>query len=181
MKVAEVMTRDVNVCGERDSLSRAARIMWENDCGCVPVVNADGKAVGILTDRDVCMAAYMQGLPLHAIQAESAMARAVVSCSSDDDVTIAEELMRQNKIHRLPVIAKDGKLAGILSLNDLALEAERQRRAGGEDVTAREISETLSTISQPRPHVLAQLEFGPEAGEREFVPSPPPKRGTWRK
>jgi len=72
-------------------------------------------------------------------------------------------------------------LAGILSLNDLALEAERQRRAGGEDVTAREISETLSSISQPRAHVLAQLEFGPEPGEREFVPGPPPKRGAWRK
>jgi len=181
MKVAELMTRDVRVCGERDSLSRAARIMWENDCGCVPVVNAAGNAVGILTDRDVCMAAYMQGLPLHAIQVESAMARTVASCSSDDDVTIAEELMWQNKVRRLPVIAEDGKLAGILSLNDLALEAQRQRQAGGEDVTVRQISETLSTICQPRAHVLAQVEFGPEPGEREFVPSPPPKRGAWRK
>jgi CBS domain-containing protein len=181
MKVAEVMTRNVSACSERDSLSKAARIMWENDCGCVPVLDASEKVIGMVTDRDICMAAYTQGLPLHALRTESAMARTLASCSSDDDVTTVEELMRQNRVRRLPVVDKNGHLVGIVSLTDLALEAERNRRGAGGKVTAGEVAETLSTICQPRGHAVAQFQFGPEPGEREFVPAPPPKRGPWRK
>lgn len=181
MKAAEVMTREVKTCGERDPLNRAARIMWEHDCGCVPVVSADNRVIGILTDRDICMAAYTQGLPLHAIKAESAMARTVVSCSPDDEITTVEDLMRQNKVRRLPVVDKDGRLSGIVSLNDLALEAERQRKAGGGELSGDEISETLRAICEARSRVPGVFGFGPEPGELEFVPGPPPKRGPWRR
>jgi len=64
MKVEQIMTRIVHTCSENDTLNRAAQLMWENDCGCVPVIhggNGSGAVVGVVTDRDVCMGAYTQG------------------------------------------------------------------------------------------------------------------------
>jgi CBS domain-containing protein len=63
VKVFELMTRDVKTCGCADMVEHAAHIMWTRDCGCVPVVDGDGHVVGMVTDRDVCMAAYTQGRP----------------------------------------------------------------------------------------------------------------------
>ena len=68
MKVADSMTRDVRACSVHDSLNAAARVMWENDCGCVPIVDSQGRLVGIVTDRDICMATYTQGVPLEDVQ-----------------------------------------------------------------------------------------------------------------
>lgn len=182
MKVAEVMTRRVKSCSSNDTVHAAAKIMWENDCGCVPVLDRASKLVGILTDRDVCMAAYTQGLTLHALRVESAMAPNVVSCSPEDELAEAEKLMIQNKVRRLPVLEKSGKLAGILSLSDIGREAERQQREGqSRQITDVEIARTLAAICEPRAHANAHVAFGTEIGEMEFRPGPPPKRGHLRK
>lgn len=182
MKVAEIMTVGVKTCSPSDNLHAAAKIMWEEDCGCVPVLDRDSKVVGILTDRDICMAAYTQGFPLHAMTVESAMAATVISCNPGDEIADAEELMRQHKVRRLPIVDDGGKLAGILSLSDIAREAERERREGErKQIKAAEIAETLGGISEARAHVDSHVTFGPEEGESEFRPSPPPKRGHLRK
>jgi CBS domain-containing protein len=181
MKIAQVMTTEVKTCSERDSLSKAARIMWDQDCGCVPVVDAEAKIVGIITDRDIAMAAYTQGLPLHSIRADAAMQRRLVSCSADDDLQTAEELMRQNQIRRVPVLDPDGKVVGIVSLNDLALAVRRPRTEETTPITGHEISETLSAICRPRGHVFNPIGFAPEAGELEFVPTAPAKHGPLRR
>ena len=73
MKVQEAMTRNVAACGVRDMLNRAAQLMWECDCGSVPVVDEAGNVCGMITDRDICMAAYTQGLPLDQILVRSTM------------------------------------------------------------------------------------------------------------
>ena len=70
MKVEQVMNRNVKTCRSSDSLDRAAQLMWENDCGCVPIVDDEGRGVGMVTDRDVCMAAYTQGGPLTHLRVE---------------------------------------------------------------------------------------------------------------
>ena len=119
MKVADLMTRDVRACTIHESLNAAARIMWEHDCGCVPVVDGHGKLAGIVTDRDICMAAYTQGLPLEAIPVERVMSAQVVSCSRGDDLETAHRLMRTHEIHRIPVADTRGRLIGILTLSDL--------------------------------------------------------------
>lgn len=181
MKVSQVMTTGVKTCSGSDFLSKAARVMWDNDCGCVPVTDAAGKIVGIITDRDIAMAAYTQGLALHSIRVESAMARTVVTCSPDDDLQTAEELMRQNQVRRIPVLDQGGKLAGIVSLNDLALTARHQRGQEAAEVTGAQISQTLKAICRPHAHLSTQVAFAPEPGEMEFVPTPPPKRGSWRR
>jgi CBS domain-containing protein len=181
MKVAELMTSNVKTCGQGDSLDKGARIMWDNDCGCLPVVDQDNRIVGILTDRDIAMAAYAQGLPLHAMRAEDAMTRVVVSCSPDDEIGTAEEMMRQNKVRRIPVTDSDRRPVGILSLNDLAREAARELSSASPTMTGEEIATTLGAVGAPRAHVLAQFQFGPEPGEVEYRPGPPPKRGVLRK
>lgn len=181
MKVSQIMTSEVKTCRERDFLAKAAQIMWDNDCGCVPVVDEQRKPIGMITDRDIAMATYTQGLPLHSIRIESAMAETVVTCSSEDDLRTVEGLMCQNQVRRLPVVDERGKLIGIVSLNDLALEANRQRKQIAGEMTSSEISQTLTAVSRPRGHLLTHVAFAPEAGELNFVPAPPPKRGHWRR
>ncbi|SRR5579875_3653372 len=144
MKVSEVMTRNVVCCRETDSACVAALIMWDNDCGVVPVVNADLKVVGMITDRDVCMAAYTQGGPLDRITVASAMARAPVSVAPHDDVAEAHRLMRLHQVHRLPVTDSEGGLVGLVSLCDLV------RVANGDEALLAEVGRTLGAISRPR-------------------------------
>lgn len=120
MNVDEIMTRDVWTCSPEDSLAEAARLMWERDCGCVPVVDEAGRVQAMLTDRDICMAAYTQGGTLRDLKVRSAMSDHVVSVSPDEPVAMAERMMQENQVRRLPVMAEDGRLLGVLSLNDLA-------------------------------------------------------------
>jgi CBS domain-containing protein len=144
MKVEETMTKDARVCAPTDTLNRAAQLMWENDCGCVPVVEADSKVVGMLTDRDICMAAYTQGATLHGTQVSSAMSREVFSCRPGDNLVSAQQLMRSHRVRRLPVVTEHGKLAGIISLTDIARAIER----GG--VPKVEVADTLAALCAPR-------------------------------
>jgi CBS domain-containing protein len=153
MEIKQVMCSQVHACRVDDTLNAPAQLMWDNDCGCVPVVESDGTGavVGILTDRDICMAAYSQGKPLFQIPVSSAMARKVISCHPDDDVSRVELLMRANRVRRIPVIDEQGRLKGIVSLNDLACEAEReQMMRTAPQVTLSEVAETLATICEPR-------------------------------
>ena len=75
MKVKDLMTTDVKSCAEYNTLNTAAQMMWEHDIGCVLVVDREGWAIGILTDRDVCISAYLQGVSLTGASLTSAMSR----------------------------------------------------------------------------------------------------------
>jgi len=149
MKVADSMTRDVRACSVHDSLNAAARVMWENDCGCVPIVDSQGRLVGIVTDRDICMATYTQGVPLEAIPLERVMAARVISCSRTDELDTAHRLMRKHEIHRLPVVDSRGRLTGILSLSDIVNQASKPGAEPSEAVEI--IGETVSGTG-PYPH-----------------------------
>jgi CBS domain-containing protein len=142
MNVEAVTNRDVKTCRPTDSLNRAAQLMWENRCGAVPVVDSQSRPVGFLTDRDICMAAYTQGKPLAALQVDSAMARKVTSCRLSDDLNSALKLMAEVGVRRLPVVGPEGKLVGILSLDDLACEAGRSLRGA----VNRELRERVADV-----------------------------------
>src|SRR5262249_10425029 len=130
---------------------RAAQLMWEGDCGIVPVLAADGSVVGVITDRDICMAAYTKGKPISAIRVGDVMAKEVSTCSLDSTLGTAMALMKEIRVHRLPVVAAHGRLAGILSLNDLAIEARKEARGGGRELKPDEVADTLSAICEHRP------------------------------
>ncbi len=145
--IEQWMTRNPRTCGPDDSLDHAARIMWENDCGCVPVVDAAGRVSAMITDRDICIAAYSRGRPLGEISVSSAASRRLVAARADDTLEIAESLMRQLRIRRLPVVDTEGRPVGVLSMSDLARHAQFGPGRGGLD--ADRIARTLAAISQP--------------------------------
>jgi CBS domain-containing protein len=149
MKVQDLMTREVGACRAFDGADKGAKIMWERDCGSVPVLDQEGAVVAMLTDRDLCMAAMLQGKGLSEIRVSSAMSKDLWYCRPDDDLLHAEEVMRAHKVRRLPVVDAHGKLLGILSLSDLArasmdAEAGKQRKRA---VQPSEVGTTLGAIS----------------------------------
>lgn len=150
MKVADVMSADVASCRQKDSLHQAAETMWTKDCGAVPVVDDVGHPVGIVTDRDVCMAACMQGRVLQEIEVSTAMAAPVVSCQPTDTVASAQELMRKHQLRRLLVVDRAGKLAGIVSLADVTQAAERVGSESRRGALAKELLETLGAVTRAR-------------------------------
>lgn len=114
------MTPRVRTCTPEDSLACAAQIMWDTDCGAVPIVGADGRLCGLVTDRDACMGAYTKGLPLSAIRIADVMSKRIHTCKQDDTLAHAILLMAQAEVRRLPVIDGEGRPLGILSLADVA-------------------------------------------------------------
>src|SRR5262249_17301011 len=128
---------------------------WEEDCGCVPVVQEDDREhprlVGIVTDRDVCMAAYTQGKALEAIPVTSVMQRDLATCVATDPVGVALGILRTRQLHRLPVVAGDSGLVGLLSLAALGRESKREASQLDQPVvTITAIGDTVAIISEIR-------------------------------
>ena len=145
MIVSELMTKNAITCHPDDPLHCAAQIMWDHDCGCVPVVDDDNVIRGMITDRDVCMAALMQGKSLSEISVGSVMSRAIHGCAPNDDVEKAAELMRARQIRRVPVVDAEGHVVGVVSLSDFARALSR---SAGNGVTTPIVARTLYDISQ---------------------------------
>ena len=165
MKVKELMVRDVRTCFAEDDLNRAAQIMWESDCGTVPVVDAAGIVKGMITDRDVCMAAYTKGRTLGGIHVRSAMARDVVACSPEDTLESALSVMKKARVRRLPVTERNGKLVGIVSISDLVRETWRQIESEDRHAITVDLASTLSAICDRSPTANpAKRDAKPPAG-----------------
>ena len=145
MVVKELMSEHVHTCAPEDSLQRAAEIMWNRDCGTVPVIDIDRRVVGIITDRDVCMHAMMSGRRLQDCTVADAMSSDVFTCGASDSLDAAQALMRRQRVRRLPVIDSAQHLIGILSLNDLALHVGRDARESG--VPPEALAATLTGVS----------------------------------
>lgn len=147
MNVESAMCSHVFSCAPSDSLNRAAQIMWEKDCGCLPVVDELGWPIGMITDRDICMAAYTQGISLHEASVASAMSQPVVSCQTRESVATVERLMKDRQVRRIPVLDEFGALAGIITLGDLARCAEDYSMR--ESISPPEITDTMVGICEP--------------------------------
>ncbi len=157
MNVEQLMTTPVQTCCDTDMLNRAAQIMWEGDCGAVPVVDSNKRPIGMITDRDICMASYTQGKPLFQIAVSNAMSRTIIICRKDESVTTAESMMRSHQIRRLPIVGDDGTIVGILSLNDIATRGHLKRKIGvmHDALGAEAIATTLSAICTRPLHASA--------------------------
>lgn len=147
MKIEEIMTRSVATCRMQETLSTAAQKMWDRDCGVLPIVGDDGRLVGIITDRDICMAAWSKGRLLDAIRIEEAMSKQVFAATPDQDLDAAETLMAEKQVRRIPIVDADNKPIGILSMNDVSREVKPPKGIG--DGMARAMR-TLAAICQPR-------------------------------
>ncbi len=147
MNVEEIMSRPAITCRSNDSLSTPAQLMWEHDCGAIPVTDEEGRLVGVITDRDICMATYTRGSAPASIPVADAMAREVFSSRVSDSLQTIEQLMGDKQIRRVPVVDGDNRPIGMVSVNDLARYAASPQQNDGED---RELARMLASICAPR-------------------------------
>jgi CBS domain-containing protein len=150
MRVDEVMTREVKVCTPDDTLNEAARLMWDHACGCLPVLDDVQRVIGFLTDRDVAMAAYTQGKSLRELKVSMAMSTDVAVCRLGDLLESAEKTMQARQVRRLPVLGFDGRLVGIVTLSDIAREAEQRKGGRSKDLSPNVIGHTLAAVGHVR-------------------------------
>ncbi len=162
MYINTIMSSSAVTCHAEDSLETAARLMWEHDCGAIPIVDNDGALVSIITDRDVCMAAYINGRPLRELSVSSSMAKQVYRCQADDSMETAEQLMRANQVRRLPVVDSYNRPIGMISLGDIARYVASTNKLPGMEALAR----TIASVSQNRAHTAAASGPSSESGER---------------
>lgn len=155
MTVQELMSRTPYTCTIEDTLNAPAGLMWEHDVGAVPVLGEASRVVGMITDRDICMASYTKGRPLGQIQVREVLSREVVTCRPTDSLAHAEKLMREFQVRRLPVVDSFGLLVGVLSLNDLVREAGQERGSKTREVDDEEVMDTLGAIGTRRLPPLA--------------------------
>jgi len=153
MRVKDLMSQPVFTCTPDQPLQAAAQVMWEHDCGIVPVVDYESHLVGVVTDRDICMAALFQNRALSEIPISSVMASNVSTCRPEDPLIDAEHLMGLRQVHRLPVVDDAGVPTGLLSLADVA---RRLRQGNGsKNSGATDLAETVAAICEPNNGRLA--------------------------
>lgn len=152
MKVKDVMTTDVRIGTPETTVAEAAHLMWDGDCGILPVVD-DGELVGVVTDRDMYIALATQNARASHVRVGAVATKDVVSCAPEDDIHAALAEMKKARVRRLPVVGFGRTLLGVLSMNDVLGAAER-----GSDVRAEDIVDTLRAICghhHPAPHIVA--------------------------
>jgi CBS domain-containing protein len=164
MNVSSIMTRNAATCLATDSLNRAAQLMWDRRCGAIPVLDQGGGAIGLLTDRDVCMAAYTQGRRLDDITVETAMSRPTRTCLPTVALEEAENLMMAHAVRRLIVVDELGQIQGIVSLDDIARLGAAWDGDG--DIDLERVALTLGEISR---RTTTTEEDGPEPPETDLT------------
>lgn len=152
--VEEIMSSPPITCRPHDTLDRPAHLMWDHDCGSVIVTAAEGQIHGMITDRDICMAAYTRGSPLEQIRVSDVMSKRVCFCKRTAPVRWALLLMAHYRVRRLPVVDANGHAIGLISLNNLIRYA-----AWGDHRFRDELFETMDQICQPHwlEHQAAQI------------------------
>lgn len=153
MRVHELMTTRIWSCSRHSSLALAAETMLDHDCGFMPIVDEGGRVLGVLTDRDVCMALARDDRKASDILAVAlASEKPVVACSPADDVHDALEIMETARVHRLVVLDDDGRLKGIVSMTDVLRHAIPGRTSDHDGLTCVEAVGALKMIRSRRPH-----------------------------
>jgi len=148
MRIDKIRSKTAVTVTETQTLNDAAHLMWTHDCGCTPVVDQQGVIKGMLTDRDIAMAAYLNGCCLSDIPVTRVMTRDVVCCRPGDTVLEVESRMQQHRIRRLPVLDRNKRVVGVISINDLA-------NACGKGVAPETLAGTLAAVCERRDRTAA--------------------------
>jgi CBS domain-containing protein len=144
-RVADLMTEAVVTTSPGETLASAAQRMLDSDCGSLPVIDSDGRAVGVITDRDIAMFIAPRGLDATTVQVRECMSEDLVTCDMGDPVDRCLQRMADNQVRRIPVVDKRGYLVGILTQADLARHADAHRGNG----ERRSVASLVSAISEP--------------------------------
>lgn len=160
MQVQEIMTsKHVATCRPENNLAEVAAAMWENRCGAVPVLDARGAVTGMITDRDIAIAAGTRNRPASQILVQDVSLPRVFTCAADSEVLSALATMATQNVRRLPVVAQDDQLVGILSIDDVLVHAEKAPGESG--VSYDQVIQTAKRIllERMREHTQAPAEL----------------------
>ncbi len=150
MKVKDVMTAEtVKYCSLETNLAQASKIMKEANRGALPVVDKDQKVIGIITDRDIALSlGSKNGKELAELSVQEILPSSkIYTVKPEDTITDALREMRKNKIGRLPVTNKDGKLKGMISINTLLSHAIQEKEDLGNAAAKDEnLAKTIKTL-----------------------------------
>jgi CBS domain-containing protein len=144
MQVQDIMTRTPVSCSTRNNLGEVASVFFMRDFGSMPVVDR-GRVIGMITDRDICIAAATRGKAPGEILAGDVMSSDVAWCAPEDDVHEALATMERARVRRLPVVGGDGLLCGLITMNDLLLAAHPESD-GERPLTDEEVMSAFRTI-----------------------------------
>lgn len=150
MKVSDIATLNVRSCDADTNLATVASYLWEQDCGVVPVVDETRRVLGVVTDRDICMAAATRPAHVSQIPAKDLMTGKPCTCRLADDARVALRVMTQNGVRRLPVVDEIGRLVGILSLADFIRASRDPRTARAGELTWADVIPMLGAVTLPR-------------------------------
>lgn len=158
MKVRDIMTQGAVCCGPGTNVGEAVELMWKRNCGILPVVGADGKLQGVVTDRDICIAMGTRNrLPGQLTIAEIATKR-VSTCGPDDEIHEALLTMAEREVRRLPVVDERGTPVGILSIDDILTHSDLNRWEGCCELSSEKVIRSLKRLQGQQfslPHVEA--------------------------
>jgi CBS domain-containing protein len=157
MKVKEVMMGTPYYCQPETNLGSATELMWNANCGFLPVEAADGKVIGVITDRDICIALGTRNRLPGNIAVGEVMLGKLYSCAPEDDIHMALQTMKEGKVRRLPVIAQKGSLAGVISMDDVLLRTDPTSFGKQPELPSDEVVSAYRAITQrPVPQVVAK-------------------------
>jgi|SRR5215467_7885388 len=157
MKVKEVMIGTPYYCQPETNLGSAIELMWNANCGFLPVEGTDGKVVGVITDRDISVALGTRNRLPGDVSVGEVMSGTVYSCDPDDDIHIALQTMKEGRVRRVPVITKSGNLVGVVSTDDVLLRAEPTSMGKHPELSTDEVVRTFRSITQRQvPQVTAK-------------------------
>jgi CBS domain-containing protein len=150
MNIKDVMTTNPRYCVPGDTSTHAARIMKDKNVGIVPIIasDIDHKLIGVVTDRDLCLAIVAQNVQPDSVQVRQCMTTPIVTVWPEDDVQKALALMSENQVRRIPVVNEDGMLEGMVATADIV-----QRASVSSDKmydAFKKISEPTEQASKPR-------------------------------
>ncbi len=180
MRVEELMTAEPYVCRTDDSLQAAAQLMWDKDCGCLPVVDGEGQLAGVITDRDICMGAFTQRRALDRARVVDSMQPRVRACGPQDSAQDVLELLAEHKIRRVPVIDSTRHVVGIITLGDLgrAAAARKPGARSAKGPKADEVVALFAAVTTPR-RATSVVELTPQH-TKVRSPTKRPKASTKR-
>lgn len=150
MQLKDIMTTNVKCCSADSTLEEVAVIMWNDDIGIVPVVDSENCLAGVITDRDIAMAAALKHRSVWEISAgEMIGEHSCRFCHAEDDVHEVLRVMNESRIRRVPIVDDKRHILGIVGLKDLANHAFAPGSRKSSQLTAEEFTDTFRHISKP--------------------------------
>ncbi|HKW88685.1 MAG TPA: CBS domain-containing protein [Candidatus Acidoferrales bacterium] len=149
MKVRDVMVGTPAYCGADTNLGSAIEILWNRNCGFLPVVDEQEKVIGVVTDRDLCIAMGTRNRLAGDLTVSEVVSPQLFYCKPEDDIHAALRIMGDKKVRRLPVVDNERKLRGILAMDDIVMHAQTSRAGKFPELTAEDILGTLKNLYWP--------------------------------